>query len=414
MKKNDTKWQVAVSGMVILFLFCTLCMFLEQGAPKVGGIRDEIQETVGEKITGIYSPALLFVRYAGEEEGFTEGIRQSLLLRIPLYAYMNQKDEMVLYVEDTLTEALILENEGRDEYYEDTLQEAMELENELEASKAQNEPPVTTNPETESVEFFVEALEKKQIYKNEDLYDYTFLLENFYVVDSATSANARLISAQNFMETDMRLNSENEGYQILIYHTHSTEAFADSVPGESADTVVGMGAYLKQLLEEKYGFRVLHHTGAYDVENRDYAYSYAAPALESLLSEHPEIEVVIDLHRDGVAEGRHLVTDLNGRQTAQIMFFNGLSYTNAVGQISYLENPYLKENLALSFQMQLAANEYYPGLTRKIYLKGYRYNMHYRPKTMLVEMGAQTNTVQEIKNACEPFAHLLSLVLQPQ
>jgi stage II sporulation protein P len=58
------------------------------------------------------------------------------------------------------------------------------------------------------------------------------------------------------------------------------------------------------------------------------------------------------------------------------MFFNGLSKTTAQGDLDYLPNPYIENNLALSFQLQLAAEEYYPGWTRKIYLKGFRYNQH--------------------------------------
>ena len=74
-------------------------------------------------------------------------------------------------------------------------------------------------------------------------------------------------------------------------------------------------------------------------------------------------------------------------------------------------NPYITDNLALSFQMQLTAEEYYPGLTRKIYLKGYRYNLHLKPKSMLVEVGAQTNSFEEAKNAMEPLADILGKVL---
>ena len=76
-----------------------------------------------------------------------------------------------------------------------------------------------------------------------------------------------------------------------------------------------------------------------------------------------------------------------------------------------LPNPYLEDNLALSFQLQLAAAEYYPDFTRQIYLKGYRYNMHYRAKTLLIELGSQTNTVAEAMNACNPIAHALHMVL---
>ncbi len=199
--------------------------------------------------------------------------------------------------------------------------------------------------------------------------------------------------------------------QILIYHTHSQEGYADSVPGDPSHTVVGVGDYLTKLLTEQYGLNVIHHKGEYDVGDRDHAYSKAGPALEQILAENPSIEVVIDLHRDGVAETTRLVTNIGGMQMAQVMFFNGLSRTTKTGNIDYLANPYIADNLAMSFQMQLKAAEYYPGFTRRIYLKGYRYNMHYCPKTLLVEVGAQTNTVQEAMNAMVPLADVLNKVL---
>ena len=95
----------------------------------------------------------------------------------------------------------------------------------------------------------------------------------------------------------------------------------------------------------------------------------------------------------------------------QIMFFNGLSQTPE-GAIEYLPNPYRKENLAFSLQMQLGAAAYFPGYTRKIYLKGLRYNMHLRPRSSLIEVGAQTNTFAEAVNAMEPLAELLDMVLR--
>ena len=122
--------------------------------------------------------------------------------------------------------------------------------------------------------------------------------------------------------------------------------------------------------------------------------------------------MVIDLHRDGVADNTRLVSNVGGRPTAQFMFFNGLSYLKGRGDIDYLVNPYVEENLAFSFQMKLAADEYYPGFSRNIYLKGMRYNMHYREKSLLIEVGAQTNTVEEVMNAIDPIAHILAMVLK--
>jgi stage II sporulation protein P len=243
------------------------------------------------------------------------------------------------------------------------------------------------------------------------LQDFDYLIQNYYVVDSSTTIKSSDLNAGELLAKDLSVSSEAEGPQILIYHTHSQEGYQDSVEGDASTSVVALGERLAELLTEQYGFRVLHHTGEYDVDDRDHAYSNAAPALEKLLSENPSIEVVIDLHRDSVADDTHLTTTVNGKKTAKIMFFNGLCRTTASGDLTGLTNPYLKDNLAFSLQMQLAA-EKYPGLTRKIYLKGYRYNMHYCPKSLLVEVGAQNNTFEEGMNAMEPLAELLAEVLQ--
>lgn len=258
---------------------------------------------------------------------------------------------------------------------------------------------------------FRPAVQQVQIDRTQ-LADYETLVRNFYAIDANTMAGSDQLSVEKLLGMDMTLPQEGDGPQILIYHTHSQEAFADSVPGDVNTGIVGVGECLTKILTEQYGYRVLHHTGQYDVETRDNAYSRALPAVEQILAENPSIQVIIDLHRDEVAEETKLVTDIQGRPTARFMFFNGLSRTLKTGDIDYLANENQEANLAFSFQMQLKAAEYYPGLTRRIYLKGYRYNMHLRPRTLLVELGAQNNTVEEAINACDPLAHILDMVLK--
>ena len=258
---------------------------------------------------------------------------------------------------------------------------------------------------------FRPAVQQVQIDRTQ-LADYETLVRNFYAIDANTMAGSDQLSVEKLLGMDMTLPQEGDGPQILIYHTHSQEAFADSVPGDVNTGIVGVGECLSKILTEQYGYRVLHHTGQYDVETRDNAYSRALPAVEQILAENPSIQVIIDLHRDEVAEETKLVTDIQGRPTARFMFFNGLSRTRKTGDIDYLANENQEANLAFSFQMQLKAAEYYPGLTRRIYLKGYRYNMHLRPRTLLVELGAQNNTVEEAINACDPLAHILDMVLK--
>ena len=236
------------------------------------------------------------------------------------------------------------------------------------------------------------------------------LIKRFYTVDPTTSAEPSFLNVEDLSTYDCSIDATGEKPQILLYHTHSQEAFVNSEPGNEEDTIVGAGEILASLLEE-YGFFVYHHKGKYDVESRDYAYSNSLPEIEKIMKENPQIQVVIDLHRDAVAEGTKLVTDLQGHQTAKVMFFNGLGRTKDKGEISYLKNPYLKENLAFSFQMKVVCDEYYPGFARNIYLRAYRYNMHLCPKTLLIELGAQTNTKEEIVTALTPLAHVLWMVL---
>ena len=90
---------------------------------------------------------------------------------------------------------------------------------------------------------------------------------------------------------------------------------------------------------------------------------------------------------------------------------NGMSYSAKNGAISYLPNPYIENNLALTMQMKLASDSLVPGFARKIYLKSLRFNLHLHPGAMLIEAGAQTNTVEEMRSAMEVLARVLGDVL---
>ncbi len=251
-------------------------------------------------------------------------------------------------------------------------------------------------------------------YTAQQLTDPSFIKSSFYAVDPTTQIRTDQLEYNTLMGFDATMKQDNSNVQILVYHTHSQEAYIDSTAGDSSESIVGVGEHLCDILRTQYGFNVLHHTGEYDVESRDYAYSNAMAGLDKVLAENPSIEVMIDLHRDQTNADTKLVTTIQDRPTARFMFFNGLCYTNSLGTLQNLPNPYVQDNLSFAFQMHLAAEEYYPGLTRRIYLKGYRYNLHFRPKSLLIELGSQTNTLEEAMNACDPLAHVLAMVLNGQ
>lgn len=407
-------------GIILLsILILSGCFYAVRGISgfRLSGIFEQeirpavyIEETLQKEILRTHLPSFLYMLEGdtapaagtSEEKTAAELILDVVLHSVPVIAYVDDEQEYETQIEDANAYEAILQNEGADEDAEQT-----------------EDTPMIIMPEQEVVDHMLkenaeETGEREPLieFAMEDLQDFQYLLGTFYTVDKATNIDENRLSAVKMLEKDMRLDPQgkSEEPEILIYHTHSQEGYADSIPGDEMMTVVGVGARLTELLTEA-GYEVLHHRGRYDIENRDYAYANAEPAIKTILEENPTIEIVIDIHRDGVAADRHLVTEVDGKQTAQFMFFNGLSRTTRLGDIEYLPNPYIEDNLAFAFQLQLKGAQYYPNLLRKVYLKGYRYNMHFKPRTLLVEVGAQTNTLEEALNAMEPLANILDMVL---
>lgn len=237
--------------------------------------------------------------------------------------------------------------------------------------------------------------------------------EDYYIADPSVGNVSNLIPGKQLLTMNLRLKDKSEQPQILIYHTHGTEDYIDSRDGNEADTVVGMGDILCEELE-RLGFSVLHDRTTYDFidgkNNHSYAYSTARPSILKTLEEYPSIEVILDVHRDS---GTARTAVINGKRTAQIMLFNGLS-RNADGPITYLENTNLHTNLAFSLQMNLLGRNRFPGLMFRIYLKNYRYNMHLCGKYLLVELGTEKNTVAEAENGARLLAEILAEGLAPE
>ncbi len=352
-------------------------------------------------------------------------IIENVYRQFPLYYFIEEKTQETWLETDKQTLAQIARENGK------YLGQQMQSKNKTEEDNIEEkkEEELKTNPKTDTnskalTETETTAAAQQAAVLPHPLLDlspdrlaaYEFLLNNFYIVDENTDASAANLNAAQFLAEDFSLSHGPLEPQILIYHSHSQETFADSREGEESDTIVGVGDYLTSLLTEKYGYQVMHIKEAFDMMSgeldRNKAYDYACDYVEKVLEENPSVEVVIDLHRDGVDEDRRLVTEINGKTTAQILFYNGLSYTNTQGQVDYLPNPYIPDNLAFSFQLEYQAALYYPDFYRGIYLAGLRYNLHLRKRSLLLEAGAQTNTVQEVKNAMEPFADILNRVLK--
>ncbi|MDD6215512.1 MAG: stage II sporulation protein P [Roseburia sp.] len=405
--------------LICLFFIgiCALSLFLGKMEVKSDALhlKKEAESFCYEKILKLYAPNLYHGTGTNDTKTMAECVMDSFF---PLNEYVKKEVEYETLVESELSYEVVLEREGSDELFlgEDSAANGQEQQPQPETEAAvREEPPVTEEIEAaETTMSVAKKTEKLVDYPIEKLNDFDYLIQNFYSVDSTTTTDGRQLNAENMLGMDMSLSHDATTPQILIYHTHSQEGFVDTNYEDTSTTIVGVGEYLAQILREQYGYQVIHDTGIYDIPEHDKAYSVAAPHIQQILAENPGIEVVIDLHRNGILSDTKTTTNIDGTEMAKIMFFNGLSHTTAHGDIAYLANPNLDANLAFSFQMQLTAAQYYPDYSRKIYLKGYRYNMHFLPKSTLIEVGDQNNTYEEAKNAMVPLADIMDKVIHPK
>lgn len=244
--------------------------------------------------------------------------------------------------------------------------------------------------------------------------DVSYLWNHFYIIDSTTSVTRDLFDVEKMLGRNMTLPAQAGKKQILIYHTHGeSEKFQDSRKGKESDSIVGVGSVLAEELEKR-GYGVYHDKTKYDLIqgnlDRSKAYNASLDGISQIMKENPDIQVTIDLHRDSVGKNKHTYTMVDGKKTAIVMFFNGMSRTKS-GKIKYLSNPNLEANLSFSLQLKCHAMELYEGFTKPIYLKGYRYNLHVAERALLVELGNENNTVEEAKNAAAPLAQVIADVL---
>ena len=359
--------------------------------PKSWKIR--MIQSVQENAERLYMPGVTYTEKKQGEIRVTEAVVHMASALIPLGNYVTEREAAELLTEDEATYAILAKKQAEEENSVD-----------------ENGQLIGKDKSEETRQASVPTMDLSM----ERLNDFEYLVSNFYTVDSVTYINPSELNASELLGKDLRINLSTGGSKILIYHTHSQETFVDS-DNDPSTSIVGIGRYLTEILNNKYKIPTMHHEGVYDLINgkldRSEAYEFAKPEVEQILAENPSIEVVIDLHRDGVADTTHLVTEINGKPTAQIMFFNGLSRTRVNGDLVGMANPYLQENLAFSLQMKIAAETKYPGFARRNYLRGYKYNMDLMPRMLLIEAGAQTNTVEEMRNAMEVLADLLNSVL---
>ena len=206
----------------------------------------------------------------------------------------------------------------------------------------------------------------------------------------------------------------NADTTVLIVHTHTSEAYTPS-PGceyepsgdyrtlEPAHSVVAVGEALADALRER-GVRVIHDTSCNDYPSYNSSYANARARIEAQLREHPEIGMVLDIHRDALAVPVREEAELRGEVCAPMMLVVG---TDEGG----LEHPHWQQNLSCALKLQTLLCRSFPGLMKPLSLRRERFNGDLTPASLLVEVGSTENTLPEAQLAVTALAEAVSALL---
>ncbi len=229
------------------------------------------------------------------------------------------------------------------------------------------------------------------------------------------SNGIKIYNSSKYTLTDEMIDVSNYSVnknKVLIYHTHTcesytpTEKFSYTQTGNFRTTdlnfsVVRVGEELKKQLES-YNIKVIQSKNYHDYPSYNGSYSRSLETAKNMLAENQDAEIVIDLHRDAIADSSFAPkVKIGDAYVSQLMFVIGTDASNP-------ENSNWNENLKFAVKVQKIANEMYPGLFKPIILRNSEYNQHIAKAACIIEVGATGNTLEESIGAMKYLAKVIS------
>ena len=227
----------------------------------------------------------------------------------------------------------------------------------------------------------------------------------------------RILLSISHMETaafSHGLDLRGQEPKILIYHTHTTEAYTATKASpyvqtssyrtkDAGKSVIAVGEALAERLRTQYGFSVIHDITDHEPPSLKTAYGRSEQTMRSYLKRYPSLVLFIDIHRDASSDTSDYVL-LDGQPTARLMC--------VVGQgTKYEEKPDFETNYALASSLTENLRQVDKRLARDVRVKTGRYNQHVGELSLLIEVGHNANTLEQALNAVPSLAESLALAL---
>lgn len=201
---------------------------------------------------------------------------------------------------------------------------------------------------------------------------------------------------------------------VLIMHTHTSEAYAENEDARSTDNsenVVKIGEIIKEKLEEN-GIKVIHDTTQNDYPAYNGSYSKALGVISRNIAENPNIEVVLDIHRDYTARTQNgtevqlkPVKNVLGKDTSQVMLVVGTDHSG-------LTHPDWRHNLAFAVKINEELDKISESISRPINIRKERFNQHLTKGSLIIEVGSASNSLKESKEAAIHIGNAVANVLK--
>ncbi|MEG2348276.1 MAG: stage II sporulation protein P [Clostridia bacterium] len=246
------------------------------------------------------------------------------------------------------------------------------------------------------------------------------ITENSKKIQRISINNMKILNYSTKREIDFNgllsknINLAKKSDKVLIYNTHTSETYANSEKykfeytgtSRTTDANYNMLCIAKELnnnLLDK-GISPIQNTTPHDYGTYTSAYSKSRITVKEALHSLGGAGISIDVHRDASSnlDFRPIVT-INGVQVAQLMFVMGVGSDTT-------KNMYYEDNLALAIKIQHLANKIYPGLFRSMIIRNSVYNQDLNKYSLLVEVGATGNTIDEAKLATRCLTNLLNII----
>jgi len=202
---------------------------------------------------------------------------------------------------------------------------------------------------------------------------------------------------------------KNSTPQVLIYHTHTTEAFSGIERSQDlSKSVVAVGDQIEAQLKAA-GIGVVHDTTIHDYPMYNGSYDRSKVTIQNNLKKYPGLQVTLDIHRDamGTSDGTRIkpTAVINGKKAAQIMIISGCDDDGT------LNFPNWEYNLRLAVRIQQSLSDLYPGLVRPLNFCARKYNENMTKGSLLIEIGTEVNTLDEAKYSGELLGKALAATL---